>query len=270
RVGHRRILHQFLIQLVDYSTRAGRWGEGLVEIEAEEEAEALAPVFVSWLAGQRAILAAYRGDIQLADAEAVKMHEWAASLDSSSVAAALLLIDSTLAFFRGDWSGTIAQARIPSADSNYATDALAIWAHAAVAGDRADDLREAIGRLRTAPTQDRLSGAALDAAQGGLAAREGRWDEARSHYRRSLDGLRQIGYRLEEAITALEWGMLAGSVDPDADAAATAGEAFFVEREAGITVDRYRAAFVPVDATPPSGTGAAAPATASKTGAPTT
>jgi class 3 adenylate cyclase/tetratricopeptide (TPR) repeat protein len=270
RVGHRRILHQFLIQLVDYSTRAGRWGEGLVEIEAEEGAEALAPVFVTWLAAQRAILAAYRGDIQLADAEAVKMRERAASLDSSSVAASLLLVDSILAYFRGDWSRAIGSARIPSADQNYATDALTMWAHAAVAGNLSDDLHEAIQRLRSAPIQDRLTAAALDAAEGGLAAREGRWDEARGHYRSSLDGLRQIGYRLEEAVTNLEWGMLAGSVDPEAEAAGNAGEAFFVERGAGITVERYRAASVPVDATPPPTTAAAAPATASKTGAPST
>jgi tetratricopeptide (TPR) repeat protein len=268
RVGHRAFLHQFLLQLLDFSTRAGRWGEWLPEVEAEEEAEALHPFFLSWLASQRAILAALRGDLELADAEAAKMRASAASLESSTVAAALLVNDCILAFSRGDWSRTIGQALIPSGDVNVATDALTVWAHAAVAGDRPDDLREAIERLRTAATQDRYSAAALDAAQGGLAAREGRWDEARSHYRRSLDGLQQIGYRLEEAITGLEWGMLAAGIDPDAEAAGASGEAFFVERGAGVTVERYRAAFVPIESKPKPSGSAATQATTSKTSAP--
>jgi hypothetical protein len=121
--------------------------------------------------------------------------------------------------------------------------------------------------MRTNPTQDRFNAMALAAAEGGLAARNGRLDEARGPYRRSLDGLRHISYRLEEAITGLEWGMLAGHVDPDAAAAATAGEAFFVERDAGISVERYRAAFVPADAAKPASSTAAAQAVSSKTGA---
>jgi hypothetical protein len=268
RVGHRPFMHQFLLQLLDFSTRAGKWGEWLAEAEAEEEAGALSPFFLSWLASQRAILAALRGDVELADAEAAKMRAAAANLESPTVAAALLMNECILAFSRGDWSRTIGQARVPSGDVNMAVDALTIWVHAAVAGDRPDDLREAIERLRTGSTQDRFSAAALDGAQGGVAAREGRWDEARGHYRSSLDGLQQVGHRLEEAITSLEWGMLAGSVDPDAEAAGAAGESFFVERDAGITVERYRAAFVPVGGLASTPTAPSSEATApARTGA---
>ncbi|HEX9634980.1 MAG TPA: hypothetical protein VGB34_05780, partial [Candidatus Limnocylindria bacterium] len=246
RVGYRPFMHQFVMQLLDYSTRSGNWGEWLAEAEAEEEAEALHPFFQSWLAAQRAILAALRGDLVLADAEAVKMRAAAAGLEASAVTAALHMNDSILAFSRGDWSRALDEARIASGDANLVADGLAMWAHAATAGDRLDDLREVIERLRIAPTQDRFIMAALGAAQGGLAAREGRPDEARSHYRRSLDVLRQISYRLEEATTGLEWGMLSGAADPEAEAAGAAGEAFFVERDAAATVERYRAAFVPV------------------------
>jgi hypothetical protein len=154
--------------------------------------------------------------------------------------------DSILAFSRGDWSRAIELARIASGDSNLVTDGLTMWTHGAIAGNRLDDLREAIERLRIAPTQERYILAALGSAEGGLAAREGRPDEARSHYRHSLDVLGQIGYWLEEATTSLEWGMLAGAVDPEAEAAGAAGEAFFVERDAAVTVERYRAAFAPV------------------------
>jgi class 3 adenylate cyclase/tetratricopeptide (TPR) repeat protein len=267
RVGNRPHSHQFLMQLLDHAVRMGNWGELLAEAEAEEEAEALHPFFQTWLSAHRALLAALRGDLVLADAEAVKMRDRARSLEASSVTAALLLNDAMLAFYRGDWPRTIEQARTPSLDSNVATDALTFWAHAAIAGDRQDDLREAIDGLRIVPTQDRYTMAALDAAQGGLAARGGRTDEARGHYRRSLDVLRQIGFGLEEAITGLEWGTLAGAVDPEAEAAGAAGEAFFVERDAALTVERYRAAFVSLDAASPVADPAAR-STASKTGAP--
>jgi hypothetical protein len=83
-------------------------------------------------------------------------------------------------------------------------------------------------------------------AEAGLAAREGRWDEVHPGYRRALDAIHESGYRVDEALTGLEWGALAGSRDPDALATGEAAAAFFRERGAEVVVERYRAAFVPV------------------------
>ena len=69
-----------------------------------------------------------------------------------------------------------------------------------------------------------------------------------------MDAIHESGYFIYEAMLGLEWGMLAGSRDPEALAAGEAGAAFFANRGAEVVVERYRAAFVPV-----SGEAASAP-----------
>jgi hypothetical protein len=95
-----------------------------------------------------------------------------------------------------------------------------------------------------------MTHAAMAAAQAGLAAREGRWDEVHTGYRSALDAIHESGYFIHEAMICLEWGMLAGSRDPEALAAGEAGAAFFADRGAAVVVERYRAAFVPVSDKP--------------------
>jgi hypothetical protein len=91
-----------------------------------------------------------------------------------------------------------------------------------------------------------MTSAAIAAAEAGLATREGRWDKVHAGYRSAIDAIHESGYFIYEAMIGLEWGMLAGSRDPEALAAAEAGAAFFADRDAAVVVERYRAAFVPV------------------------
>ena len=108
-----------------------------------------------------------------------------------------------------------------------------IWAaFAAVAGDLRDELRAVLVVDRGSPYQGRMTNAAIAAAEAGLAAREGRWDEVHTGYRSALDAIHESGYFIYEAMIGLEWGMLAGSRDPEALAAGEAGAAFFADRGA--------------------------------------
>ena len=113
------------------------------------------------------------------------------------------------------------------------------------------------------PYQGTGTMAAIAGSEGAQAARQGRWDEARALYRRALELRERTGELLGVALCGLEWGALAGDRDPEAAAAAAAGQAFFAERDALITVDRYRAAFVP--AGPDAGAIASAPRAVSST-----
>ncbi|MDP9468996.1 MAG: AAA family ATPase, partial [Chloroflexota bacterium] len=246
RMGSVRLTLQFLMELAAISIETGDWGAWASEIEANEEPTAAHPFFQASFAGIRSMLASARGDEDLADAEVARAKATASTLEGNTMAAAIAIFDANRAVYRGDWDVALANGLIASPDSNFATAGAAIAAHAAIAGDRRDDLLHVLEILRASPFQARLGTAATAGAEGGLAAREGRWDDARTSYRHALELYRQAGDPLAAAITGLEWGAMAAERDPEAAAAAAAGEAFFVERGAAKTVERYRSAFVPM------------------------
>jgi len=248
RFGHRPFLHQSLFNLFDLALRSGSWGEWLSEIEAAEEAEKPEPFYEAAFGQSRAALAAVRGDVEEAEAQGAGMEAVAATMDSQMLAASVAFNRAWRSLFAAKWLDASRSGMEAARDSNFIVDGATFAAHAAVAGDLRDELATAIDRLRTSPFQGRVTEAALMAAEAGLAAREGRWDEARAGYRHAMDMLERTGNLLERAITSLEWGALDGERDPEAQAAGAAGEAFFAERDAGVVVERYRAAFVPVAA----------------------
>jgi tetratricopeptide (TPR) repeat protein len=254
RLGIASLRSQFVMALVEIGNHLGTADRWLAEMAAIEEAEEQGPFFTSGFAAVRALRAGWAGDLEEAAAQAAIAQEAASSLQSGMVDRALDLVQGQLAFFRGDWATAAKLALASTTNSNFVLEG-AIWvAFAASAGDLREELRAALAVDRGSPYQGRMTSAALAIAEAGLAARESRWDAVHAGYRRGLDGFRESGYHIYEAMVGVEWGMLAGSRDPDALAAAEAGEAFFAERGAEVVVERYRAAFAPVS-------GAAAPAT---------
>jgi hypothetical protein len=200
----------------------------------------------------RALHAACQGDLEEATAQVSLAEQAASTLQSGMVNAALDLLRGQLAFFQGDWQTAARLALASTENTNFILEG-AIWAaFAAAAGNLRDELRGAIVVDRESPYQGRMTSAAMAAAEAGLAAREGRWDQVHTGYRSAMDAIHQSGYFIYEAMTGLEWGMLAGSRDPEALAAAEAGAAFFADRGAGVVVERYRAAFVPLAEVAPS------------------
>jgi hypothetical protein len=250
RLGHVALRQQFaqgLAELANQSGHADRW---LSEMAAIEEVEELSSFFEGAFAATRALHAALQGDLEEATAQEARANQAAASLQSAMVSAAMDLLRGQLAFFRGDWPTAARLTLASTENSNFVLDG-ALWAaFAAVAGDLRDELRAALAVDQGSPSQGRMTSAATAAAEAGLAAREGRWEEVHAGYRSALDAIHESGYFIYEAMTGLEWGMLAGSRDPEALAAGEAGAAFFADRGAGVVVERYRAAFVPVSDRP--------------------
>jgi class 3 adenylate cyclase len=270
RYGSGPFLSYFLISLATLSIATGDWGAWLDEIGALEEAGRMTSFHQSSLATIRSQLAALRGDDELADAERAKAHALAANLDSLSVSSELAVSDAYSALWRGEWADAVRSGRDASSDVTGATEGGAIVVHAATAGDLRDDLLQALKTLRDSPWRARLSQAAIANAEGGLAAREGRWDEAKIGYRQALELRRQAGHLVEEAVSGLEWGALAAGCDPEAAAAAASGEAFFAERGGEKAVERYRAAFVPPKERPSTEQATASRPASPRTGVPST
>jgi class 3 adenylate cyclase/tetratricopeptide (TPR) repeat protein len=246
RLGHVVLRQQFVMALVELANNAGRADRWLNEMAAIEEVEELGPFFQAGFAATRSLAAGLRGDLEEAIAQEARASQAATSLQSGMVSAAGDLLRGQLAFFRGDWATAARLARASTENSNFFLEG-AIWAaFAATAGDLPDELRALIAFGQASPYQGRMNAAVTTAAEAGLAAREGRWDIVHGGYRSALDAYHESGYFIYEAMLGLEWGMLAGSRDPEALAAGDAGAAFFADRGAGVVVDRYRAAFVPV------------------------
>jgi class 3 adenylate cyclase/tetratricopeptide (TPR) repeat protein len=269
RLGMSAFVPQFLVLLANTASLMGAGDELFDEMDALEEGEELRPYYRALFAGTRALHAAYHGDLEEADAEAEKVYAAAAAMESVMMEAGADQMRSELAFFHSDWVEGARRGLAATRNSNSVRDGAWWAAHAAVAGDLRDELRAAIEVHRNSPLQDQLTSAAMASAEAGLAAREGRWDQANAGYRQALDAIDKSGYRVQEAITKLEWAALAGSRDPDALAAGAAGAAFFADRGAAVVVERYRAAFVPVpdEPAPPTGTAkAAAPKAAARSG----
>jgi class 3 adenylate cyclase/predicted ATPase len=256
RLGHVALRQQFAFGLAELANHAGHADRWSSEMAAIEEAEELGPVFAERFASVRSLLAALRGDLEEATAQEARASQAAASLQSGVVSASQDLLRGQLAFFRGDWPTAAELALASTENSNFVLEG-AIWAtFAAVAGDLRDELRAALAVGRGSPYQGgRMTDAVIAAGEAGLAAREGRWEEVHAGYRSAVDAIHESGYFIYEAMTGLEWGMLAGSRDPEALTAGEAGAAFFADRGASVVVERYRAAFVPVSESPSAAPG---------------
>ncbi|MDQ2853487.1 MAG: AAA family ATPase [Chloroflexota bacterium] len=245
RLGHLPFMHQFLMQLTLLSLFMGDWGTWTEQVAVVEE-EDVHPYYAAGFAGSRATLAAARGDMALAEVELARGLEFAASLTSAAVSAWQSMTLAYLAFYRGDWLSAATSALDAASASNYDVEGPDLAVHAAAAGNLTGELQRAIDALRASPYQGVGTMAAIAGSEGAQAARQGRWDEARALYRQALELRERTGELLGVALLGLEWGALAGDRDPEASAASAAGEAFFAERGALVTVERYRAAFVPV------------------------
>ncbi|MEP6808035.1 MAG: hypothetical protein ABI978_05495, partial [Chloroflexota bacterium] len=246
RLGNRTFTAQFLMLLASNGLQLGEWGSWMDEIAAFEEAEPLDPFFQMAYANIRAILAALHADREGA-AEQVDLARAAATpLDSQLVTASLALTDAQVARAAGDWSIAARRGLEAARDTNFDTEGPTIAAQAAVAGDLAGELSEAIALLKGVHRTGRLKDAALAAAEAGQAARAGRSDEARAGYRRARTLFHEGGNRLEEAFTGLTWGLLAGDSDPEAVSAQAEANAFFTWRGGARMVAAFKAAFVPL------------------------
>ena len=259
RTGNAGFLPQFVMLLGNTSLYTGDWGAWLDEAAALEE-ERLQPFFQVGFADTRARLAALRGDQQEADAQLALAVAAMSQLDSLMVTAAVALIESFVALFRGDWTRAAKRGFDAAEEQNFADVGPHQAAQAAIAGGLADELALAIERLRIKAPLGRIDAAMLAFAEAGQLARAGRLDDGRAGFRAALTKFREGGDLLDEAVMGLIWGLLADGRDPEAAAAEKAAEAFFTERGGAPMLPVFRAAFVPVaESTPRAEAAAGAP-----------
>ena len=251
RRGGMGFLEQFLFLMAGTSVHTGDWGAWIKEMDAIEEGEPLHPFYRAAFEQVRAQLAAARGDKREADLHVERSAAAEQLLDSGMVTASDAVSKAQVLLLRGEWTEAARLALEAAQDQNFSMEGPLIASQAATAGGLSEDLVAAITAFADSGRRGRVWEGSLAAAEAGQASRAGRLDEARAAFRRALGLFRDSGDLLNEAITGLIWGLMAGSRDPEAAAAEKAGEAFFTERGAAATVADFRAAFVPVaDAAP--------------------
>ena len=249
RYGHRPFLYQFVYQLAEQAIRAGEWDTALAEIDEIEEAQPLYPFYAAAYLGIRMSLLAARGRQDEAAAMLARYGELAAQLSSPMVDAFGHQSAADQALLRGEWDVAAQEGTIALDNANTLPDAAATLVHAAVGGNLPDAIAAASEKLgQWGEMEDLTDRWFLAAGRAGLAARAGRWDEARAGYRAALDGIRANGNLFQWALTSLDWGALGGASVPEAADALRDGMAFFADRGAEALARRYVEAFVPREA----------------------
>ena len=248
RYGHRPFVYQFLFGLLEAGLRRGNWDDGIADLDALEGNETPYPFYQIAFLGERAIRAALRGDLATAEEQARQAEERLSDVESMQTEAYVQLVWAHVRFVATRWEEAIEHGRRAGANSNFTVDAWWVTANAAAAAD----VRQALADARDAflsplnfpgPSQEALHAVASAA----LAAREGRWDEVHSGFAPAIARLADMGSLAYAHMAGLLWDALAGRRDADAAEAGRQAEAFFGERGASAFVERYRAAFVPVD-----------------------
>ena len=253
RYGHRPFLYQFTFQLADQSFRAGDWDHVLTEIDEIEEAEMPYPFYAGAFAGIRMNLAAARGHDDEAAELFARYRELGAQLSSPMFDAFEHQAAGDHALLRGEWEFAASESIVALDNANTLPDAAATLCHAAVGGNLPEALEAAAEKLgEWGLVEDLTDRWFLAAGRAGLAARVGRWDEARAGYRAALHGIRDRGNLYQWALTSLDWGAIGADREPEAAAALRDGTAFFAERSAEAVARRYVAAFLPVSGEPDS------------------
>jgi class 3 adenylate cyclase/tetratricopeptide (TPR) repeat protein len=244
RFGHRGFVYQFLLTLAEIALRRGRWDEWMDEIEAVVDGDVPVPFYWAGFAAKGSIRLAFRGDLEAAQRELDKAAQIGKELQSAQSDAHLFLHRSWRSLVAGLWADAIDQARPAAMNSNFHIDGTWVMALAAAASGQLEPLEEAIAGLESAPDVGASKAALLLASRSALAARQGKWDEARAGFGEARAVLADGGEHFYAQLASLLWGALAA--DRDADAAQAADEAarFFEERGARGFVDRYRASFV--------------------------
>ena len=261
RYGHRPFVYQFLFALLEANLRLGNWDDGIADLDAIEGNETPYPFYQIAFLGARAIRAALRGDLVVAEQLAQQAQDRLVDVQSVQTEAYLQLVWTHVRFAAARWDEAIQHGRQAGANSNFTVDAWWVTANAAAAADDRPVLADALDAFLSpmtfpGPSRDALHSAA-SAAQ---AAREGRWDDVHGGFAPAIARLAGMGSLTYAHMAGLLWDALAGSRDPDAAEAGRRAAAFFEERGASSFVERYRAAFVPVSVAAAASDGDSVPA----------
>jgi hypothetical protein len=157
-------------------------------------------------------------------------------------AAALHYLRGDRALLAGDHELAWREMLLASDEPNIGHIFLASAARAALWGDDVATAREIAARLDTHPISQASFTASRIAAWAGIAALEGRRDDAISGFRDALARCRSIGEDFELARTGLDFVLLVGPAEPSARAAADEARLIFERVGARPYLERLDAA----------------------------
>ncbi len=243
RYGQQVWAYQFAHLALANSFERGDWDEGMARVEALD-----APGFYgAWFQGEKALRAAFRGDIDSAR-DAVKRGGELAGTDSSQSVASGRVIQATIDFANADFARVMPLVRAGWSHPDLADPAIMIAMGVAVAANEASWAVEARDAFLSLTRRGTLADGQLGAVETCVELTAARWSEARSEYLQSRRNLEAADAQLWLAILNISVGSRAAGQFPEAAEAMTAAEEFFRGVGAESFVERYRAAFVPTSA----------------------
>jgi hypothetical protein len=161
-------------------------------------------------------------DATLADIEAL-----AERTSDSFGLASVHFLRGDRAFIRGDYAEASREMVDAASDSNVSDLALGRALRAALWSRDAPKARELADRLDAYPGSSGSTAAARVSARAGIAALDGRIDDAVAGYRDALARFRAVNHDFNLACTALDFVLLVGAENPSALAAAEEARAIF-------------------------------------------
>ncbi len=224
RGGERGLELTNLLNIAETSLYLGLWDETRRAIEELRQRE-LAPSQNTWLTGLEAVLAAMSGDVD----RSLKLLDIPAEILRSDLAGETthLTTAACVALANGDLHGAYEQAnRAIELDPMGINSgvAMGIAARAALWQGNVDDLKHVLAA--TQRVRGRSVAATRRTVEAGVAALEGRHDEAAEIYRDALDRWRSVQNVLDFALSELDLVMVLGADHADATVAKEARDIF--------------------------------------------
>jgi class 3 adenylate cyclase/tetratricopeptide (TPR) repeat protein len=245
RVGDRSMANwtaanrMFLTYLV-----ADGWDEALAR-EEDELAEARAHAVLSPLDEVRSLWT--QGLVRVArgepiDATLASLEALAERTSDTFAVAAVHMLRGENALLAGEHADAVLELLISADEPNLGEALLETALRAALWGGDVSRAREIADRLDAHPSSTSFTRAARFAARAGIAALDGRRDEAIAGYRDALARYRGIGHALELGRTSLDFLRLLGPSDPSVDVAVDEARSIFERIGARAYLDQLDAA----------------------------
>jgi class 3 adenylate cyclase/tetratricopeptide (TPR) repeat protein len=196
----------------------GRW-DWMLELALEAEAGDPEPLDLEGIHSTRARIAAYRGDFETADRERQAADRAGPDASRPEFIASRHADHAEILGLEGRLTEAYELARTASEMIPFSWPRVMAGRFAIALGDP-ERTRRAVEHLRESSERGAFADALRESVEAGLAALEGRRDEAIARFRASADALRRLDLPLELARTQLDYAVLIPPDDPGARAAA--------------------------------------------------
>ena len=236
REGRRDLMTILALNAVGNAVKIGKWDDAL-RIVADMEGIELDPTDRYYLQSSRLMMEALLGRPYEEGLDGLRA--FASTSDEPGIVGQLASIEASLALISGAYDDAQAAAlRSVSINAGAASDDLPVAARAALWAGRPEVARDAVDRLRAVGSHGRALNANLHSIEAGLAASDGRPDEAAAGYRDAMRDLRDLEAWFDLALCELDFVRFVGGESPDVEAAASEAREIFTRLGAQAFVQR--------------------------------